>query len=88
MDTREHRGFADCGDDDRCGAPPTGWLVPSQSSPNISYKVESSDHPKDRHAWPILDGLVCTCPDYELRGQACKHIIAVELDGQAGDRPQ
>lgn len=47
-----------------------GWIVPSQS-----------------HAWdyevskglPGTPGLVCTCPDYELRSQPCKHIYAVEI---------
>jgi SWIM zinc finger len=53
-----------------------GWEVPSQSGIG-SYKV-SSDHPKIA-TLPILNGLVCSCPDYELRRQPCKHILAVEM---------
>jgi hypothetical protein len=40
------------------------WLVPSQSG-NGRYKV----NPEKPH---------CNCPDHELRGVKCKHIIAVE----------
>ena len=43
------------------------WVVPSQSS-NAIYAVETID------ARPT-----CTCPDFELRGLACKHIFAVEF---------
>jgi transposase len=53
-----------------------GWLVPSQSGPG-EYKV-ASDHPKIA-TLPILNGLTCTCPDFDLRKQPCKHIIAVEM---------
>ena len=41
------------------------WLVPSQTGNGARYEV---------------DALVqhCTCPDYETRGQSCKHMFAVE----------
>lgn len=41
------------------------WFVPSQSS-RRRYKVVMTDDPH------------CTCPDFEFRGQPCKHIFAVE----------
>jgi len=41
------------------------WLVPSQSSSTV-YKVALSPD-------------VCTCDDFQLRQQACKHIIAAKL---------
>jgi transposase len=43
------------------------WLVPSQSL-NGQYRVRKG-----------LNGFECTCPDYELRGQTCKHGFAVEF---------
>ena len=43
------------------------WIVPSQSGPG-SYKVKADDkNPR------------CSCPDYELRKERCKHIYAVEF---------
>jgi transposase len=42
------------------------WSVPSQSL-NGRYQVTMAD-----------DGPHCTCPDFELRGQRCKHGYAVE----------
>jgi transposase len=47
-----------------------GWLVPSQSGHN-PYLVAA--------AVPAKLGQTCTCPDFELRSQPCKHIIAVEI---------
>lgn len=41
------------------------WLVPSQSSSAV-YKVSLSPD-------------VCTCDDFQLRQQVCKHIIAAKL---------
>src|SRR5437660_1068263 len=45
----------------------TAWAVPSQSS-NGTYRV-------------ILeaDAFACTCEDFQLRKQPCKHIIAARL---------
>ena len=45
----------------------TTWLVPSQTSQG-RYTVSRA-----------VDGFRCTCPDYELRGQTCKHGYAVEF---------
>ncbi len=53
-----------------------GWIVPSQTGRG-SYQVAPSnpDFPRvDR-----VGGYECTCPDFELRGQPCKHIMAVEF---------
>ena len=60
-----------------------GWIVPSQSGPG-TYRV--SPHPTT--TYKVAQGIVppppsvqpfgCTCPDFELRGRACKHVIAVE----------
>lgn len=40
------------------------WLVPSQSNPG-TYVVDSATRE-------------CSCPDFEARGQPCKHVFAVE----------
>lgn len=42
-----------------------GWVVPSQSGPG-TYTVSNDALP------------TCTCPDYELRQEACKHVLAVQ----------
>lgn len=61
-----------------------GWVVPSQTgigtyrvapAPTTTYKVAQG-------LAPSPDGIEpwhCTCPDYELRQMACKHIIAVTI---------
>lgn len=43
------------------------WIVPSQTLRG-KYRVMKG-----------ADGFHCTCPDYELRGQTCKHGFAVEF---------
>jgi hypothetical protein len=43
------------------------WLVPSQSF-NGRYRVFKGPN-----------GFNCSCPDFELRGLPCKHLIAVEF---------
>lgn len=43
------------------------WLVPSQSGRG-AYTVNRQG-----------EGFKCSCPDFELRGQVCKHIYAVEI---------
>src|SRR5258708_1276905 len=43
------------------------WSVPSQSL-NGRYTVTKAG-----------DDLRCSCPDYEMRGQTCKHGFAVEF---------
>ena len=42
------------------------WFVPSASGKSQRYKVD-------------LKKKKCTCPDYEIRRQKCKHIFAVEF---------
>ena len=44
----------------------SGWLVPSQSGPG-KYTVTGDASPR------------CSCPDFELRGEPCKHIYAVRI---------
>jgi transposase len=66
MDGREQRGLAIaalCKIDQRNGV----WLVPSQSG-NGRYSVTQN-----------AQGRKCSCPDYETRGEKCKHIYAVEF---------
>lgn len=42
------------------------WTVPSQSNQAGAYLVDA-------------DKATCTCPDFELRRQRCKHLFAVEF---------
>jgi hypothetical protein len=42
------------------------WLVPSQSSPGRKYRV-------------TLDPPACSCEDFQLRQEACKHVIAARV---------
>lgn len=61
----------------------TGWIVPSQSHPG-TYRV----FPHPTTTYKVAQGLVpspdgvqpwaCNCPDFELRGLPCKHVIAVQ----------
>jgi transposase len=51
------------------------WLVPSQTL-NGRYRVMKGP-----------DGFQCNCPDYELRGQTCKHGFAVEFVLRRETRP-
>lgn len=68
MDAREQRGLeiAAKARIERAGS---AWLVPSQSD-NTSRRYRVTRTP---------DGPHCTCPDFELRGQTCKHGYAVEI---------
>src|SRR6202521_89055 len=52
-----------------------GWQVPSQSGKG-TYRVASTN--PDMAQMDMVSGLGCTCPDYELRGLPCKHVMAVE----------
>jgi hypothetical protein len=45
----------------------TTWMVPSQTT-RRKYRVTRG-----------ADGLRCNCPDFELRGETCKHGYAVEF---------
>ncbi len=47
------------------------WIVPSQTGTGI-YRVDARP-----------DSQRCTCPDFELRREKCKHIFAVEFTVQA-----
>src|ERR1043165_1485669 len=44
------------------------WIVPSQSGYKPFYEVD-----------PNPDAPHCDCPDFEKRGERCKHIFAVEI---------
>ena len=53
-----------------------GWIVPSQTGQG-EYKVSATN--PDLARLDTTSDLACTCPDYELRSQPCKHIMAVEF---------
>lgn len=53
-----------------------GWLVPSQAGRGTYTVSPVRSNLVDAGA---ADPFTCSCPDYELRGLPCKHIIAVEL---------
>jgi transposase len=53
-----------------------GWIVPSQTAPSTTYRVAPMPVVV---SVPDTGGLGCTCPDFQLRGKACKHVIAVEF---------
>ncbi len=64
----------------------TGWVVPSQTDTGTTYTVAHPTHGQ----LDVIDGLTCTCPDFETRQLPCKHVIAVEYTikrevDQAGD---
>src|SRR5579859_6781120 len=42
------------------------WQVPSQSSPRNKYRV-------------TLDPVSCSCEDFQLHRQPCKHVVAARL---------
>jgi len=61
-----------------------GWIVPSQTgvgtyrvvpAPTTTYKVAQGLAPSPNGIQPWG----CDCPDFLLRNQPCKHVIAVEL---------
>jgi transposase len=43
------------------------WLIPSQSAPGTKYRVSLAPAPS------------CTCEDFQLRQEPCKHIIAARV---------
>jgi transposase len=51
------------------------WVVPSQST-SQKYKVRMVGEQSD-----------CTCPDFELRRSACKHVMAVQIVIQKEQNP-
>ncbi|HEU0049513.1 MAG TPA: SWIM zinc finger family protein [Nitrososphaera sp.] len=44
------------------------WIVPSQSHPTTKYGVRI-----------VGEYAECDCPDFELRRDLCKHILAIKL---------
>jgi transposase len=55
------------------------WIVPSQSVTNASYRVVQTEWVGEYARADRPNGWQCTCPDFELRQQPCKHILAVEF---------
>jgi transposase len=77
MDVREERGkaIASTGLVRRTKTNEMLWDVPSQSGPGC-YRVDlAKDEP------------TCTCPDFELRQKACKHVYAVAFAVVAHKNP-
>lgn len=70
MDDRELRGLQIAATARLRYSKTAGWTVPSQSGMG-TYNV--------RQNVPESLGLRCTCPDFETRGRACKHVFAVEI---------
>jgi transposase len=67
MDARQQRGLVIAATTAIARKGEGEWLVPSQSL-NGEYRVRKGP-----------DGFQCNCPDFELRGQTCKHGFAVEF---------
>jgi transposase len=67
MDGRKERGRAIAAQNKIRKTPRGGYLVPSQSGQG-KYAVTDADAQAR-----------CTCPDFELRGEPCKHIWAVRI---------
>ena len=67
MDARKARG-QEIAAQKRIRKTTGGYLVPSQSGQG-KYAVTDAEAPAAR----------CTCPDFELRGEPCKHIWAVRV---------
>jgi SWIM zinc finger len=65
MDAREQRGLEIAATTKLRQKGPL-WLVPSQGGRG-TYVVD-----------PTEAGLSCSCPDFESRGERCKHVFAVE----------
>ena len=54
-----------------------GWIVPSQSRA-VTYTVAPLPYGRKVLSPEIDPPMGCTCPDFELRGKPCKHVMAVE----------
>jgi transposase len=50
------------------------WTVPSQTNETGAYLVDA-------------EKVTCTCPDFELRRQRCKHLFAVEFSRTVETKP-
>lgn len=55
------------------------WIVPSQSLAGTTYRVAQTEWVGDYARADRPNAWYCTCPDFELRQQACKHVMAVEF---------
>ncbi|HYN10525.1 MAG TPA: transposase [Vicinamibacterales bacterium] len=66
MDARQLRGL-ELAATKRIRKAGTTWVVPSQTSQGRYHVTRAKS------------GFRCTCPDYELRGETCKHGFAVEF---------
>src|SRR5262245_21378846 len=66
MDERQQKGLVIAATSNITKRGNETWIVPSQSL-NGKYAVTVSEEAKQ-----------CTCPDFELRQQPCKHVFAVE----------
>ena len=66
MDTRQEKALLLSRDTRIRNVNGPTWAVPSQSDEASAYLVN-------------VAARVCTCPDFEIRRAACKHILAVEI---------
>src|SRR5690242_18015330 len=57
------------------------WLRPDRLI--AGRRVVGIPSSRDRARYWFTDGVTCQCPDFQRRGQACKHIIAAKLDAIA-----
>ncbi len=55
------------------------WIVPSQSFAGTAYRVVQTKWVGEYARADRPNGYQCDCPDFELRQQPCKHILAVEF---------
>jgi hypothetical protein len=67
-EVRRQRGLAIAATSNIARKGKATWLVPSQSTGGRTYRVARA-----------FEGFTCDCPDYELRGEPCKHAFAVEF---------
>src|SRR2546423_1240881 len=67
MEAREQRGLIIAARH-RIKAKGSRWIVPSQTESNKKYTV-----------CPDNDHCSCTCPDFQERGEPCKHIFATRI---------
>jgi len=68
MDEREQRGLMIAATSNITKRGNETWIVPSQTTSQTKYAVTVT-----------AEGKQCTCPDFELRQQPCKHVHAVQF---------
>src|SRR5580704_6377949 len=78
METRELKGM-EIAATTKLRRTAEAWIVPSQSVAGSSYRVVQTDWVGEYARADRPDGYMCSCPDFELRQQPCKHIVAVEI---------